>query len=160
MDQVQDQGPAASIRGISRRRVLALAAASAATVAAADVLLQPGAASAAPPSATAPDFGPNVFVYDPATLVADIQAKMDELFALQGSNEMGTNRFAVLFKPGNYEVNARLGYYTTVAGLGLSPDDTNIHGAVRVTGYPDPNGPSGISSFFNDTATTENLAVA
>ncbi|MFC7649862.1 hypothetical protein ACFQX6_63170 [Streptosporangium lutulentum] len=86
----------------------------------------------------APDFGPNVFVYDPSTPVTQIQAKLDELFAQQEDNEMGTNRYAVLFKPGRYDVNARLGYYTTVAGLGRSPDDVDINGAIRVIGQPDP----------------------
>src|SRR3954469_5466880 len=129
--------PVATRTGVSRRGVLALAAAAGA-VTATELVFQPGTAAAAPP---APDFGPNVFVYGPETPAATIQAKLDELYALQHDNEMGTNRFAVLLKPGHYEINANLGYYTTIAGLGSSPDDTDIHGAVRVVGQPDPNGP-------------------
>jgi hypothetical protein len=34
------------------------------------------------------------------------------------SNQFGTQRYAFLFKPGQYTVDAQLGYYTSVAGLG------------------------------------------
>ena len=43
--------------------------------------------------------------------------------------------------------------------LGLSPDDTNITGAVRVTGYPDPTAPSGISALENFWRSASNLSV-
>lgn len=108
---------------------------------------------------TRPDFGPHVFVFDPSTPVQDIQAKLDELFALQEHDEMGGNRFAVLFKPGRYLVDARLGYYTTVAGLGRTPDDVDIHGAVRVVGRPDPGSAAGVSALTNFWRSAENLAV-
>jgi hypothetical protein len=106
-----------------------------------------------------PDFGPNVFVYDPSTPVSEIQAKLDALATAQDSNEMGTNRYAVLFKPGSYAVNARLGYYTSVAGLGRNPDDVDIHGAVRVVGQPDPGSAAGISALTNFWRSAENLSV-
>ena len=95
-------------------RLLA-AATTAATLTAAGVFAIPGSAAA---HRGGPDFGPNVIVYDPSTPAAEMQAKFDELFAQQEKNEMGTNRYAVLFKPGHYDVDARLGYYTTVSGLG------------------------------------------
>ncbi|MEV4754888.1 adenylyl cyclase [Micromonospora sp. NPDC049559] len=120
--------------------------------------LVPGTAVAATRPG-APDLGPNVFVYDPTTPTAQIQAKLDELFARQEDNEMGTDRYAVLFKPGRYDVDARLGYYTTVAGLGRSPEDVDIHGAVRVVGQPDPNSPAGISALTNFWRSVENLSV-
>jgi hypothetical protein len=137
------------------RRLLPLAA-SAAMLAAAGVVPWAGMASAA---AGEPDFGPNVFIYDPSTPVAEIQAKLDALATQQDSNEMGTDRYAVLFKPGTYDVNARLGYYTTVAGLGRNPDDVDIHGAVRVVGQPDPNSEAGISALTNFWRSAENLSV-
>jgi hypothetical protein len=37
----------------------------------------------------------------------------------------------VLFKPGTYDVDARIGFYTQVSGLGLSPDDVVINGGMR-----------------------------
>ncbi|MFC0004807.1 adenylyl cyclase [Micromonospora siamensis] len=143
----------------SRRRFLALTASAASLTA----LGLPATSAAAAPATTAaegdPDFGPNVFVYDPTTPTAEIQATLDRLFTAQYRNEMGSERYAVLFKPGRYEVDANLGYYTTVAGLGRHPDDVDIHGAVRVIGQPDPNGHNGISALTNFWRSAENLAV-
>src|SRR4051794_28019235 len=92
------------------------------------------AASAAPP---APDLGPNVIVFDPSMPVAQIQATVDGIYALQVNNEMGTNRYALLFKPGVYgsaatPLQMKVGYYTEVAGLGASPADVTINGKIEV----------------------------
>ncbi|GAB2713634.1 coagulation factor 5/8 type domain-containing protein [Streptomyces bullii] len=77
------------------------------------------------------DLGPDVLVFDPST--PRIQARLDEVFARQESAQFGTGRYALLFKPGTYHgLNAQLGFYTSIAGLGLSPDDTTIHGDVTV----------------------------
>ncbi|MFE1587482.1 coagulation factor 5/8 type domain-containing protein [Streptomyces sp. NPDC058737] len=77
------------------------------------------------------DLGPNVIVFDPST--ANIQGRLDEIFKQQESAQFGTGRYALLFKPGTYHgLNAQLGFYTSIAGLGLSPDDTTINGDVTV----------------------------
>jgi hypothetical protein len=81
--------------------------------------------------ATNPDFGPNVTIFDPTTPAATIQAKLDAVFKRQESSEFGDARFALLFKPGTYDVDARVGFYTQLSGLGLSPDDVVINGGVR-----------------------------
>src|SRR5258705_8595579 len=78
-----------------------------------------------------PDFGPNVTVFDSATPAATIQARLDTIFAGQESSEFGKRRYAVLFKPGTYNVDARIGFYTQVSGLGISPDDVVIKGGMR-----------------------------
>jgi hypothetical protein len=147
--------PTRARTGLSRRGVLSLAAAAGA-VTATDLVLQSGTAEAATPD---PDFGPNVFIYDPSTPVATIQAKLDALYAAQKDNQFGNERYAVLFKPGSYHVDANLGYYTSVAGLGASPDDTTITGLLHVVGQPDPTAPSGISALENFWRSAENLAV-
>ncbi|MFD7466162.1 coagulation factor 5/8 type domain-containing protein [Streptomyces tendae] len=124
-----------------RRRSLLGAAAAAPVLAS---LAGAGSASAAPvASATAGpaggpralpgggDLGPNVIVFDPST--ANIQVRLDEIFKQQESAQFGTGRYALLFKPGTYSgLNAQLGFYTSIAGLGLSPDDTTINGDVTV----------------------------
>ncbi|WP_435252436.1 coagulation factor 5/8 type domain-containing protein [Streptomyces tendae] len=124
-----------------RRRSLLGAAAAAPVLAS---LAGAGSASAAPvASATAGpaggpralpgggDLGPNVIVFDPST--ANIQGRLDEIFKQQESAQFGTGRYALLFKPGTYSgLNAQLGFYTSIAGLGLSPDDTTINGDVTV----------------------------
>jgi hypothetical protein len=80
---------------------------------------------------TTPDFGPNVTIFDPATRAWTIQSKLDSVFASQESNEFGAGRNALLFKPGRYDVDARIGFYTQVSGLGLSPNDVVINGGIR-----------------------------
>ncbi|MFB7756220.1 RICIN domain-containing protein, partial [Streptomyces sp. NPDC056121] len=78
-----------------------------------------------------PDFGPNVTVFDPSMSASSIQSKLDTVFAQQQTNQFGAARQALLFKPGTYSANANVGFYTQVAGLGLSPDDVTINGAVH-----------------------------
>jgi hypothetical protein len=92
-----------------------------------------GALMASPPARTQadPDFGPNVTIFAAATPAATIQAKLDAVFKSQESSEFGDARFALLFKPGTYDVDARVGFYTQLSGLGRSPDDVVIRGGVR-----------------------------
>jgi len=83
------------------------------------------------------DFGPNVKIFDPSMPQSQIQATVDAIAAQQVDNEMGTARFALLFKPGTYGTAAKplvfqVGYYTEVAGLGVSPRDVTINGHVDV----------------------------
>lgn len=68
-----------------------------------------------------PDLGPNVAVFDPSMSAASIQSKLNAVFQQQETNQFGTQRQALLFKPGSYNVDANVGFYTQVAGLGLSP---------------------------------------
>ncbi|MEP7002669.1 MAG: coagulation factor 5/8 type domain-containing protein [bacterium] len=77
-----------------------------------------------------PDFGPNVTIFDSSTPADTIQAKLDAVFKTQESSQFGDARFALLFKPGTYAVNAKVGFYTQISGLGLSPDDVIINGGV------------------------------
>jgi len=79
-----------------------------------------------------PDLGPNVFVYGPGSSQTDMQNKLNQIAAEMHTNQFGTQRYAVLFKPGSYTADVNLGFYTQVAGLGLSPDDVNLNGHVRV----------------------------
>lgn len=76
-----------------------------------------------------PDFGPNVLIFDPA--MTNIQSRLDMISAQQERNQFGTNRYALLFKPGHYNLDVRVGFYMQVLGLGISPDDVSITGAVR-----------------------------
>jgi len=89
------------------------------------------------PAAAAPDLGPHVTVFDPSMPVDQIQAALDATYAKQVDNEMGSDRYAFLFKPGTYgtvaePLQVKVGYYTEIAGLGASPTDVTIHGKVEV----------------------------
>ncbi|MFD9003288.1 coagulation factor 5/8 type domain-containing protein [Streptomyces sp. NPDC059582] len=139
---------------VGRRTVLGAAAAAASAV----------AGLSAPATAASPrrsplalpgggDLGPNVLIFDSST--PNIQARLDDVFRRQESAQFGTGRYALLFKPGTYSgLNAQLGFYTSIAGLGLSPDDTTINGDVTVD-----------AGWFNGNATqnfwrsAENLAL-
>jgi len=80
-----------------------------------------------------PDLGENVFVFDPSMEMKEIQTVIDTLFARQSArrSEFSTNRYALMFKPGKYELDIKVEYYMQILGLGESPDDVVINGAVR-----------------------------
>jgi hypothetical protein len=87
-------------------------------------------ASGAPGAAT-PDFGPHVLIFDPSMPTAEMQGRIDAVFARQEANQFGPERVAFFFKPGRYDLDVPVGFYTQVLGLGRSPDDVSITGAVR-----------------------------
>src|SRR5689334_5343758 len=82
-----------------------------------------------------PDFGPNVVIFNPSTPQSEIQAAVNAVATQQVPNQFGPQRYALLFEPGTYgsaanPLNFQVGYYTAVAGLGLSPSDVTINGSV------------------------------
>ncbi|MFK0150772.1 discoidin domain-containing protein [Streptomyces sp. NPDC090493] len=112
-----------------------------------------GTTTGTPPVQGGGDLGPNVIVVDPST--PNLQAKFDSVFAQQESAQFGTGRYQFLLKPGTYSgINAQIGFYTSISGLGLNPDDTQINGDVTVD-----------AGWFNGNATqnfwrsAENLAI-
>jgi hypothetical protein len=120
-----------------RSAVSQLGAALVAALAIAAALSFAGASSAGVRSSGAPDFGPNVIVFNPTMPTSQIQATVDAIAAQQVDNEMGTQRYALLFAPGTYGTAAnpldfQVGYYTEVAGLGASPGDVTINGHIDV----------------------------
>jgi F5/8 type C domain/Carbohydrate binding module (family 6) len=82
-----------------------------------------------------PNFGPNVYIFDPSQGNAAIQTTLDNVFNTQKVNQFGTQRYALLFKPGAYAVEANIGYYTSIQGLGLSPDAVTNNGDVTVDSF-------------------------
>ena len=94
-------------------------------------------APAALADSSQPNFGPNVYIFNPSMPQSQIQATVDALASQQVSNQFGTQRYALLFEPGTYgssaaPLNFQLGYYTAVAGLGASPNDVVINGSIDV----------------------------
>ncbi len=119
-------------------------------------------ASAAP---SAPAFGPNVTIFDPSMPVSQIQATVDAIHAQQVDAEMGTRRYALLFKPGVYgtasePLQMKVGYYTEVAGLGASPTDVTINGKIEVYNRClDDGGTSNCHALVNFWRTLSNLSL-
>lgn len=79
------------------------------------------------------EFGPNVFLFNPGMDMKEIQILLDTIFKWQTGkgSEFSKNRFAFLFQPGRYKLDIKLGFYMQVLGLGKSPDDVVIEGALR-----------------------------
>ena len=120
----------------SLRRALALPALTVGTLLV-GVMLFVHTAGAGQVAVTQPDIGPNVVVFDPSMSTSQIQTTVDAIATQQVDNEMGSQRYALLFKPGTYGTAAnplivQVGYYTDVAGLGASPTDVVINGHVDV----------------------------
>ncbi len=112
-----------------------------------------GSAGAAPPQRGAPDFGPNVIVFDPSMPQSQIQATVDAVAAQQVPNQFGTQRYALLFKPGTYgtpqsPLNFQVGYYTSVAGLGREPGDVVVNGSIYVHNQCTPTGCVALNNFW------------
>lgn len=62
---------------------------------------------------------------------ATIQNQINSVFSTQQNNQFGSQRNALAFQPGQYNVNIPIGFYTQVLGLGASPDDVIIAGNVH-----------------------------
>lgn len=113
------------------------------------------------PTSDNPDFGPNVTIFDPSMAPATVQAALDNAFnaqKLSPTAQFGAQRYAFLFKPGSYAVNANLGFYTALSGLGQNPDDVTINGSVNVdSGWNYGDQGNATQNFWRSA---ENLAVA
>jgi hypothetical protein len=127
-------------------------------------------ASAAPPAGVSAQslaaLGPNVTIFDPSMPVSEIQATVDAIHAQQVDDEMGTNRYALLFKPGVYgtatePLQLKVGYYTEIAGLGASPTDVTINGKIEVYNRClDNGGTSNCLALVNFWRTLSNLSLS
>ncbi|ROS31309.1 discoidin domain-containing protein [Cellulomonas sp. PhB150] len=72
--------------------------------------------------------GSRVLVLDPSMDAQDIQAIFDSVFADQEEDQFGEGRWQIFFKPGDYTLDARVGFYTAMSGAGLDPTDVDISG--------------------------------
>ena len=88
-----------------------------------------------PTQSNTPNFGPNVNIFGPGMSSSSIQSTLDSVFNTQKLNQFGTQRYALLFKPGTYSAEANIGYYTSIQGLGQNPDDVTINGDVTVDSF-------------------------
>jgi len=75
-----------------------------------------------------PNLGPNVYVFNTSMSTTTIQSEINQVYATQQSNQFGTQRYALMFEPGTYNVNVPVGFYTEVLGLGQNPTQTVITG--------------------------------
>ena len=114
------------------------------------------------PAARQPNFGPNVYIFNPGMSQSEIQATVDAIANQQVSNQFGTQRYALLFEPGTYgssaaPLNFQIGYYTAVAGLGRSPGDVVINGSIDV--YNQCFGTNNCTALVNFWRSLSNLTI-
>jgi hypothetical protein len=98
-------------------------------------------------------FGPNTCVFSPTTPEATIQADLNAIAAEQvpASSQFDSQRYDILFEPGTYGSTSaplifQVGYYTEVAGLGLTPGQTILYGAAEVNNQCFPPTPPATSN--------------
>lgn len=74
-------------------------------------------------------FGSNVYFFAPEDDPEKVQEILEEIWKKQEKNQFGDYRFAIYFFPGIYDekIQARVGFYTQIAGLGASPDDVSLY---------------------------------
>ena len=75
--------------------------------------------------------GSRVLVFDDGMDMRAIQTRLDTLHERQKLDEFSDERFALLFKPGEYDLTVTVDYYVQAAGLGMMPGDVRIRGAVQ-----------------------------
>jgi hypothetical protein len=78
-------------------------------------------------------FGDNVLVFDDSMDLDSISMTLEALHKQQKYNEFGSERYALLFKPGTYDLDVTVDYYVQALGLGRYPEDVTINGAVQST---------------------------
>ena len=109
-----------------------------------------------------PDFGPNVHDLRSVDAGRDDPGRARQppssRSCLSQTAQFGTQRYAFLFKPGTYTPNARLGFYTTIEGLGQNPDDVMINGSITVdSGWNYGDTANATQNFWRSA---ENLSIA
>jgi hypothetical protein len=145
---------------IKRAHLIAAPAAIAVALTATSLVTGSGATAE---SETSTELGVNVTIFDPSMPVDEIQAILDATHAAQVDNEMGTQRYAYLFRPGTYgtaenPLQIKVGYYTEIAGLGASPADVVINGKVEV--YNRCLAPDDCTALVNFWRTLSNLSIS
>jgi hypothetical protein len=128
-----------------------------AIVAGASMVTTAAVATTALAAPAAPDFGSNVLVLNPSMPQSQVQAAVDSVSSQQVNNQFGTTRYSLLFEPGLYGSAAnplvfQVGYYTSVAGLGLNPSDVIINGAIVSFNQCFGSSCSGLNNFWRSVS--------
>ncbi len=73
-------------------------------------------------------FGGNVYFFGPEDDPEEVQKILGVIWKKQEKNQFGDDRYAIYFLPGIYDekIQAKVGFYTQIAGLGASPDDVSL----------------------------------
>lgn len=102
-------------------------------------------------------FGNNAYIFAPTDNQSEIDAVTAEVFKKQHYSQFGDNRFAMMYKPGDYTSTGQYveqGYYTQTLGLGKTPYD------VRLVNVKTPAALSGNNVTCNFWQGIENVTIA
>ena len=111
----------------------------------------------------APDFGPNVKIFDPSMSTSDDQGdrRRDRRAAgLEPVRDASATRCSSCPAPTELPtdpLNFQVGYYTEVAGLGSSPNDVTVNGTID--SYNQCFGPSDCTALVNFWRSVSNLTI-
>lgn len=74
-------------------------------------------------------FGSNVYLYSPTDNAKEVNKELEAMLKKQETNQFGSDRYAVMFKPGEYaeDILVQMGFYMEVMGLGKLPTDTTLY---------------------------------
>ena len=75
--------------------------------------------------------GENVLIFNPTMDMEEVQELLKALHEQQKYNQFGPERYALLFEPGEYDLEVTVDYYMHAAGLGRLPGDVRINGTVQ-----------------------------
>ncbi|MGI8664831.1 MAG: discoidin domain-containing protein [Jatrophihabitans sp.] len=118
-----------------------------------------GIGGSCPTQSDTPNFGAGVHIFDPSMSAATIQNQLNADFNAQkdtNTAQFANGRVAELYKPGTYSVEDNVGFYTSVAGLGLNPDDVTINGDVTVDAFNSSDAGNATQNFWRSA---ENMAI-
>ena len=83
----------------------------------------------------------------------DNQLQVNNLFNTQNIKaeaEFGDTRVLILLLPGTHTLNIKVGYYTSVVGVGASPEDTVVNGSIEVPNNPDDACIGALDNFYRN----------
>ena len=80
-------------------------------------------------------FGQNVYIFAPTDDPVEVRSVINSVYSKMEKAHYTNDRYAFFFKSGTYDKNIslRVPFFTTFAGLGVSPDDTAV-GSVNCEG--------------------------
>jgi len=84
-------------------------------------------------------FGKNVLVFDDSMDMDKVRTTLQSIHEQQKHSEFGSERYALLFKPGTYDLDITVDYYVQALGLGGHPDEVLINGKVQSITTTDQN---------------------
>ena len=82
-------------------------------------------------------FGDYVLLFDENMDPDEMQDRLNWIHEKQKGQEFSDQRYALLFKPGEYNLDVRVDFYVQALGLGKIPNDVIINGSVKSDHYKD-----------------------